>query len=231
MKYISKRPEPEELIKYKETPGVCYEDMASRPAVRNPVKQSLVEEQGYICCYCGRRIANDSNTHIEHLKSQKVYPLLQLCYENMLATCDGGQAQRSARDQNGRKIHRNYPVFCDACKEEHDIPIDPLQRECEAHFIFDQDGQIIYDTDDHDAKETVRRLNLDNSVLNNMRREAIAEYVDISHSTEEWNFIASELMKPDESGSFKPFCFAVYSFIMNFKLPRSSTEIPCAKIV
>ena len=62
MKYIEKRAEPAELIEYKKTPGVCYEDMASRPEVRDPVKQSIVEEQYYICCYCGQRIFNNRNT-------------------------------------------------------------------------------------------------------------------------------------------------------------------------
>ena len=157
MKYIEKRPEPKELTTYKETPGVCYEDMASKPTVRIPVKTSLVEEQGFICCYCGQRIANDSTTIIEHIKSRKNYPKLDLDYRNMLASCDGGSKKRSERDEFGKRVNKKYPEFCDAHKKEHDIPINPLQADCEKHFIFDIDGQIIYDEEDLDPIEKTRR--------------------------------------------------------------------------
>lgn len=231
MKYIEKKTEPAELIDYKKTPGVCYEDMASRPAVRTPVKQSLLEEQGFICCYCGQRIANDSNTNIEHLKSRKNYPHLDLSYENMLASCDGGSGKRSERDSSGKRINKKYPEFCDAHKKEFDIPVHPLQLDCAHHFVFDSDGQIIYDEEDQSAEETVRRLNLDNAVLNNMRREAIAKYTHETHTEEEWVDIASKVMLPDEAGQLKPFCFAVYSYIQNFKVCVFSVEEQVAGIL
>ena len=205
--------------------------MASRPAVRNPVKQSLVEEQGFICCYCGQRIANDSSTNIEHLKSRKNYPHLDLSYENMLASCDGGSAKRSERDSSGKRINKKYPEFCDAHKHESDIPVHPLQNDCAEHFVFDKDGQIIYDEDDLAAEETVRKLNLDNAVLVNMRRETIAKYVNETHSKEEWMRIAVEVMTPDQAGQLKPFCFAIYSYIWNFKVIVIPAEEQVAGIV
>lgn len=231
MKYIEKKAEPPELIEYKKTPGVCYEDMASRPEVRDPVKQSIVEEQYYICCYCGQRIFNNRNTNIEHLKSRKLYPHLDLSYENMLASCDGGSAKRSERDLLGQRINKKFPEFCDAHKKEFDIPVHPLQQDCSEHFIFDIDGQIIYDEDDQMAEETVRRLNLDNAVLNNLRRDAIAKYADETHSKAEWDRIAAEIMVPDELGQQKPFCFAIYSYIQNFKLQSAVEEPVLAGIV
>lgn len=71
---------------------------------KKPLKRSLLKEQGYVCCYCGRRIFNDHNTLIEHLEpkggsltngteeaelvnhpSRKVYD-----YQNIMASCMGG---------------------------------------------------------------------------------------------------------------------------------------------
>jgi len=60
---------------------------------KKPLKRSLLMEQGFVCCYCGRRILNDHNTLIEHLipkggnngDKSKVYD-----YQNLMASCMGG---------------------------------------------------------------------------------------------------------------------------------------------
>ena len=56
------------------------------------LKNHLVDEQGYICCYCGTRILKNHNTTIEHLKpkGKDKYKKQTFEYHNLLASCMGG---------------------------------------------------------------------------------------------------------------------------------------------
>lgn len=54
------------------------------------LKECLVKEQGYICCYCGGRILKDHNTRIEHLEDKGTNKRLTFEYSNLLASCQGG---------------------------------------------------------------------------------------------------------------------------------------------
>ena len=65
MKYIEKRKPPESLERYKETAGANFDDLPSN--VKSELKQQLADEQGDICCYCGKRISPDHHSVIEHL--------------------------------------------------------------------------------------------------------------------------------------------------------------------
>ena len=85
-------------------------------------------------------------------------------------------------------------------------------------------NSILYDEEDLDAATTVKRLNLDNAVLNNMRREAIAPYASVTHSPEEWKNIASAIMELDENMCFNPFCFAIFSYITHFKVTSTISD-------
>ena len=46
---IKKNPEPRKWLEYRSTPGVDYQSIPE-------LVDSLLEEQGYICAYCMRRI-------------------------------------------------------------------------------------------------------------------------------------------------------------------------------
>ena len=64
---------------------------------KKPLKQSLLREQGFVCCYCGQRIFNNEKTPIEHLEpkslkdSQGNYQNLDDInnYQNLMASCAG----------------------------------------------------------------------------------------------------------------------------------------------
>lgn len=61
------------------------------------LKQSLLREQGFVCCYCGQRIFNNEKTPIEHLKPKSLrdsygnYQNLDdiYNYQNLMASCAG----------------------------------------------------------------------------------------------------------------------------------------------
>lgn len=54
------------------------------------LKTHLVQEQGYLCCYCGARIFPDHNSHIEHLLPKNAHKQLTYQYDNLLVSCQGG---------------------------------------------------------------------------------------------------------------------------------------------
>ena len=61
MRFINERNrEPRELSEYRDTtPDATYDDLRCKVQIR----QSLVDEQGYICAYCmGKIDVNDSPT-------------------------------------------------------------------------------------------------------------------------------------------------------------------------
>jgi uncharacterized protein (TIGR02646 family) len=100
MKYISKQQQPRELIawvrakaQYEEAKHIhwTYDDMPSD--VRQAVKTHLVQEQGGLCCYTGRRIKPETS-HIEHMKPQVVCVGHEdTDYENLLAAHPAANAQ------------------------------------------------------------------------------------------------------------------------------------------
>lgn len=58
MKYIQKGREPDSLTKWKQKLGKRTPDWKAFPqSIKNEVYQSLLQEQGYICGYCGMAIA------------------------------------------------------------------------------------------------------------------------------------------------------------------------------
>ncbi|MCF2598074.1 hypothetical protein I6E10_04830 [Phocaeicola barnesiae] len=57
MRKIQKQPEPREWTEYRLTPGAHYE-------ASSELRQALLEEQGYLCAYCMRRIpVHDVNSN------------------------------------------------------------------------------------------------------------------------------------------------------------------------
>ncbi|MDP3914316.1 MAG: TIGR02646 family protein [Bacteroidota bacterium] len=116
MKQINKGREPRSLTEHRASGGT-YKGWDN-----SELRQQLLEEQGYICCYCMKRIPEKDWPHskIEHVKSQKKHLELQLNYRNLLIACTG--------NENGTKIMRS----CDTSKGEKDLSFNPSDN---AHNI------------------------------------------------------------------------------------------------
>lgn len=210
MKYIEKQSPPESFIRYKNGRGATFKDLSENHMdIKNELRAALVEEQGYICCYCGCRV-DATDAIVEHLKPKdgNKYPQLQLEYSNLLASCDGGQDAR----HNGRV----YPSCCDNCKGDSEINVHPLMPECESRFLFDEEGAIICAQDDLEAIETIDVLNLKSPVLKNRRKAVIAGF---KYYPKDWDW-EQELNNLGEknAGRYVEFCFVIKSYILNFKL-------------
>lgn len=85
MLYIQKKQEPASLTRYRKQQFAYYDGYPDKDDIR----KQLLEEQGYLCAYCMRRI------DIEHMKIEHWYPEDKLSdkecleYKNMLGTCEG----------------------------------------------------------------------------------------------------------------------------------------------
>lgn len=170
MRRIRKGPPPVEFEAWK---ARANEDWAPTYGdLRNPEKnlllQALAQEQGMLCCYCGRRIDRESS-HIEHFRPQHDWPELDLAYQNLHASCI-------------RETLRCAPLHCGHlkdCQFDETLAISPLDPDCEQRFVYSINGQIDpQDSNDQSAKYMLVVLGLDIPFLRNRREQALAGVFD-----------------------------------------------------
>ena len=211
MKYIHKHTAPTELTAYKATPGASYKDLIKNHSdIADIVRLSLADEQGYICCYCGRQIDGITHTRIEHIfpKSIPEFKPMELDYDNnLLAACDGGKQDRLA--DSTKTIADQH---CDECKDNKMIPINPLNPVCERKFLYDENGDVI--GIGSDAEVTISLLNLNSVFLKTRRKAAIKYYLD--YPVSDWNAEYEKLAQKDSSGRYEEFCFVLRNYIEIF---------------
>lgn len=213
MKYIRKRRVPDKLAKYRQRPTATYQGFTRNKDRYKGTKESLCMEQGFICCYCGRRIKCES-TQIEHLypKGINEYKEMQLDYEtNLLACCDGGKTSRSIGVINKTQL------YCEAVKGNKIIPVNPLMSNCQNKFLYDVTGEVVGVS--KDAEVTIKLLNLNSPIIKNLRKAAINYYENFcSHYTQtDWKNEIKRLSRK-HNGKFEEFCFVSIQYIKFFKL-------------
>jgi len=171
MKYIEKGQEPAEFTQWKEEWEKLWKPL--RPDdwqpewnndFQNPEKgvvyNALLKEQGYICCYCERRI-DKPTSHIEHFKPRKTYPQLAFVYDNLLCSCNG----RPEGQNKGPQDH------CGQEKSEwfdENLLISPLDKDCADYFQYTGAGEILPSKvhgKEEAAKETIKHCKLNHERL------------------------------------------------------------------
>ena len=154
MRTIRKHREPHSLSAHKKQPYADYDNYTDKDILR----QSLVDEQRGLCCYCQSRIRSDSSgMKIEHWQCQDRYPDRQLDYRNLLGACLGGYGS-SEREQH-----------CDTRKGNSDLcfcPADPIHP-IEHRIKFLGNGEIASDNEAINAAlNDILNLNLKKLVNN-----------------------------------------------------------------
>lgn len=148
MRYIKKGKEPNSLTEYKKQSNAYFDGYPQKDDVR----EKLLEEQGYLCAYCMRRLSDVRDVKIEHVISQNVLAddeKAKLEYSNMVGVCYGNE-----------KPGRKKPMLtCDAHKGEELISVNPLDENSIRRIKYLSDGTIT--SDDADVKKSVEEtLNL-----------------------------------------------------------------------
>lgn len=206
MKHIHKNPSPEAFELWKQTP---LADNAQLPDWDNlhgkkkqEVMRSLLQEQGWICCYCGARIGvRRGDCHIEHFRPRSHYPTLKLAYDNLFASCQG-----ELPPEPNHCGHRKRDWF------DESLTLSPLTDTTESALRFLEDGRV-KPTPKHPnelaAHETIARLNLNASTLQRQRQAALdaALGLDLDEplTWSELETLASALSGRDDQGRFPPF--------------------------
>ncbi len=197
MKYIVKQTEPDLLSKWKALADdnwqPSYEDLQGKE--KHAVKHALMAEQGYICCYCERRLIDD-DSHIEHFQPQSDEAVDPLDFSNLLCSC-----------QN--QLKKGEPRHCGNLKADwfdSEWLISPLNPNCEQRFAFTGDGQIKPARDtDLAAQQTIEKLGLAIPKLKALRAEILEPFLDESLSADELNAFVAGYLRQDSEGRFSEF--------------------------
>lgn len=126
MIYIQKKSEPPKLMHYRKTTEAGFDYMDSE--VKEELRISLLEEQGYICAYCMSRIHDSTDVKIEHLEARN--KANELIYQNLLAVCKGNEGQPWVLQT------------CDTRKGSQSITISPLDKNAMETIYYKNNGEI-----------------------------------------------------------------------------------------
>lgn len=134
--------------------------------------------------------------HIAHLHAQADHEDLALAYDNLLYSCPENK--------------RAEPQTCGHAQGRKELPISPLDADCETRFAYTATGSIIPRIeDDEEAMETIRILNLDDrrSVLRKLRAEAFQVIDEFRQmiTPDEFTLWIGEHLKRQPDGTFRPF--------------------------
>lgn len=178
MIYILKNPEPNCFTQFRLTANASYTDMPS--TVKDALKKSLLEEQGYLCAYCMSRISS-KNMKIEHFHPQSIFPSKVLEYSNLLAVCKGNEGECSQMQT------------CDTKKSDQIITINPLIQNHVDDITYYRDGTII---SKFHQNELDIILNLNISVLKSNRKNVLKYFLqEISKKKKDKSLTKSTLKK------------------------------------
>ncbi|MDH6061526.1 TIGR02646 family protein [Chrysosporum bergii ANA360D] len=215
MKYIKKNQEPKEFSSWKALKNddwkPSWDDNFQAPQ-KPVVHDALLQEQGFICCYCGMAITR-ATSHIEHLQPRSSHPHLALQYINLVASCQGESDEPPP-----------VPVHCGHKKDnwyDEQLLVSPLIPNCAEFFRYPASGEIL-PTDDPDkkaaAETTIEKLALNIAKLQNMRKLALdAALLGIEDLTDaQIQQLAQHYDQPDSHGQYTPFCQAIAYILRQF---------------
>ncbi len=222
MRFIAKQAEPAALAAWKKTMQASPENLTygNLPGnERDAVRQSLLNEQAYLCAYTLRRLNGIEDCHIEHIEPQADAPAKDLDYANMAACFP----------RNGGDASHGYgaPVKADTKVTLNANFVSPHSIGCEGRFRYDGKGRIFALKGDAAAEQTIQTLRLNHDSLKELRNRAIEAHGlslgarttrtarNLKSATEARRF-AAEVIKPDNTGRLEPFCATLAQVALDY---------------
>lgn len=162
MRTIRKGPEPRSLTEYRLQTGATYEAYPNRDELR----ESLVEEQRGLCCYCLGRIRPEWGAmKVEHWRCQERYEDHALSYANLLGACLGNEGQPE------------HAQHCDTRKGNSDLSRNPANPDHRVSELIRYLGDGRVEAEDAPFNEELERvLNLNAAKLRNNRRSVVEAF-------------------------------------------------------
>jgi len=218
MKQIRKNPEPVSLTQHRASAHASFENLQ-----KDEVRSSLLVEQGYLCCYCMKRIPESKVTpssKIEHFLCQATHQDEELNYRNMLLACSGQQG-------SPKRLQT-----CDTRKGNSKLSFNPSdnKRNVEDLIKYKANGEI-YSTNNtlNEELETILNLNV-NALKNNrkivyeeIQKRIVIEGKKIGNKNLKKRFLEQEKIKLMnlKNGKFSEYCM-VGVYLINKKLNKIS---------
>jgi uncharacterized protein (TIGR02646 family) len=193
MKYIKKGKEPNSLTQYRQQQGAYFDGYPQKDDIRD----SLLKEQKYICCYCMQRISKDK-MRIEHWNSQTGFPAQQLIYTNLLGACSGNEGQSKNLQH------------CDVRRKNIPLKINPTMSNCEIIIKFKANGEIY--SDDIDINNDLNiTLNLNYQTIVKNRQtvlDTVKKELEIHKRKWSKELLQKEIDKweGEYDDKYKPYC-------------------------
>lgn len=215
MRSINKGAQPEELIRWRATNAASPQNLfyGAGEFPSEAVRKSLLAEQFHLCAYTMRQLktaeqcAADgldtrASCHIEHILPQcRRVPGEDIDYQNMVACYPPSQAK----------------VVCEFgahAKADFDPSkggfVSPLAPSAEAHFDFDEYGEVSGLT--ADGVSTVRILKLNHKTLVNDRAAVIKGFLHPRGkklSAQAARRLAQQVLQPDVQQRLHAYCVAI----------------------
>jgi len=227
MKFIKKTREPESFSSWKEMANADWQpswnnlrdDNTNTPRFtpKADLHKSLISDQGYICCYCGRRIYKDSS-HIEHFKPRQKFPALSLDYSNLLASCPGYLEEEDSKALTKAQLPQSHCGQKKGNWYDPQLTVSPLIESCEEYFRYTASGEILPASDPNihaAAKSTISELGLDHPGLERARKKVIEEILFLIEGldSKEIEELISIYEEADERGEYVRFCSTILVFL------------------
>ncbi len=168
---------------------------------RRRLREELLKEQGYICCYCMGRLDIDSS-HVEHFRPKGRFPAEDMEYGNLLASCQG-IGEDPAEDHCGHRKDDWYSP----------LMVSPASPEIEGMFRYGLDGTVYpsgRDEERRGAKEMIDHLGLNSYYLVRNREDAIeaSGFFEEDYSADEIRDLIEYYDNMDR-GAYVPYCEAI----------------------
>ena len=218
MKYSNKGAAPQSFVVWEDSQinaGVqpTYADLQSPE--KDDVRRTLLQEQDFLCAYCGRGLSVDfSNCHIDHFWPQNYFNGVsgedrRLDHSNFFLSCRpsslpgkaASSLPRTCGDAKGHWFDLQYYIM-------------PSDQDCEARFRYDGAGGIHpTEHEDRAAQNMIENLNLGDVSLVSDRKKLIEE-VETSILQSNIPFPEKERLielwcTPDEAGRLMNFAHVV----------------------
>lgn len=212
MIHIEKQSEPESFRQWKEqNPEATYGEMPREVGLA--MRNALLEEQGFVCCFCGCAIGpcddkgevlqiplesiRPHNIRNAHIVPQSKDTDKTLDYANLCASCN---TSRHTKDEK----------HCDEAQGNRELPVSPLQKDCISYFSFGSDGEILAnleltEEEQEMASATISILRLNTSSLIAARKKVLRTLKSLPPA--QANLALDQLCKRNAQGAFAPYYF------------------------
>ena len=178
------------------------------PKAKSQLRKKLLEEQGYVCIYCQKRVVENEDISIEHIRPKSLYGKLEFDYFNLTISCSY-KGKGSTCDP--KKAEKELLAF-HTCDLENDI-------------IYNLNGEI--SSNNPDLEKDIKLLNLNKITLKRKRLAALRGFLYqpikedgkikkklIEYKEDELKYIAEQL-KEKNFGQYFPYYMFVSKNLNN----------------